>query len=129
MKNGNIEILDLDFEYKLWKNKTTCMLTEVDLFIDRIHILKREHLNLKIDNFILELLNLQHKALKQINNTIRTHEQEIAFYAEDYPILTGHSHYVIHENIRVEMEKVMNRHQNIISEILPKLCYPMDTTQ
>ena len=44
MKEGNIEILDLDFEYKLWKNKLQFYKKELGLMIRRVDILKNQNI-------------------------------------------------------------------------------------
>ena len=129
MKTGNIEILDLDFEYKLWKNKIIFYRSEVDLLYDRLHVLSREQPEWNLEENSKILLEIQLKSIRTIDKQIRTQEQEMAFYAEDYPVNTKHIHYVTHENIRREMDKINYRHSEIMSEIYPVLCYPLSTAK
>lgn len=129
MKHGNIEILDLDFEFKLWKNKLSFLLTEVDLLKDRIHVLTREKVEWEINNKFNILLQIQSNAIRSLEKNIRTQEQEMAFYAEDYPIDTKHIHYTVHENIRLEMDKIIFRHNEIMVDIYPILCYPLSFSE
>ena len=68
MKDGNIEILDLDFEYKLWKNKLHFYLKELELMIDRVEVLKKEHLKFefKLKNF--KIIINQKKSIELVRN-------------------------------------------------------------
>lgn len=126
MKEGKIEILDLDFEYKLWKNKLCCYNKEIELMKHRIESLKQEHPGFNINKKNITILETQLKAVEQVKNRIKTMEQEMAYYAVDYPILTRHSHYVEHEKIRLEMENVYKNHNLIFDQIYPLLCYPLN---
>lgn len=125
MKSGNILILDLDFEYKLWKNKLLFYSREIELLLDRLEVLKREKPSFYLEDEKSETILSQQKAIQGLKNQIKTMEQEMAFYAEDYPINKSHSHYLIHETIRNEMEKLIFRQDEIISSIYPELCYPL----
>jgi hypothetical protein len=127
MKTGNIEILDLDFEYKLWKNKLAFWLTEIELLKDRVHVLSREQPEWVFDNKLMKTMDIQYGAIKEIQNQISTQEQEMAFYSEDYPIDTRHVHYISHEKIRNEVEKLNQRQIDILSDIYPGLSYPLRT--
>lgn len=125
MKSGNIQILDLDFEYKLWKNKLIFFSNEIELLLDRLEVLKREKPSFYIDDSEHETILSQQTAIQHLRNQIKTMEQEMAFYAEDYPINQSHSHYLTHEAIRNEIEKVVIRQDEINSLIYPQLCYPL----
>ncbi len=129
MKNGNIQILDIDFEYKLWKNKLVYYKTEIELMIDRSRVVTREHNEWKLNRKYAVLLTTQLHAVSGLLNQIRTQEQEVALFAKDYPITKKHTHYHVHENMRNEIHKIDNRHTEIIDTIYEKLCYPMSDTE
>ena len=129
MKEGTIEILDLDFEYKLWKNKLAFIRTEIELLQDRVHVLTREQPGWEMDKTHRLFLETHMESARSLENKIRTQEQEMAFYAEDYPISLNHSHYVIHEKIRKEMDKVSFRHGEMLENIYPGLCYPLSSAE
>ena len=57
MKDGNIEILDLDFEYKLWKNKLQFYQKELELMINRVEVLKKEHLKFEFKISFFKICN------------------------------------------------------------------------
>lgn len=125
MKHGNIQILDLDFEYKLWKNKLLFFSNEIELLLDRLEVLKREKPSFYINDSEHEIVLSQQDVVQNLKNKIKTMEQEMAFYAEDYPVNQRHSHYLMHESIRNEIEKVVLRQDEINSLIYPQLCYPL----
>lgn len=128
MKQGFIEILDLDFEYKLWKNDIRYYSEQIRIIEDRLIVLSREHSGWKLDEKSELIVENQKQSIQKINKAILTHEQEIAFYAVDYPITKKHTHYAVHENIRKELKKISFRQNEIISELSSTLSYPVEKT-
>lgn len=126
MKDVKIEILDLDFEYKLWKNKLQFYQKEIVLIKHRIESLKKEHPNFTLKTIYGKTLIEQRKNIELVKTKIRTMEQEMGYYAVDYPILKRHTHYIEHEKIRLEMESVIKTQQLISDQIFPILCYPLN---
>jgi|GEM_PF-1045197 len=126
MKDGNIEILDLDFEYKLWKNKLQFYQKELKLMTRRVEVLEKEHPGFSFDTAYHETLNNQHKEIVLAKNKIKTMEFEMGYYAVDYPISNKHSHYIEHEKIRLVIFKIYNHQQKILKDIYPLLCFPFN---
>lgn len=126
MKDGNIEILDLDFEYKLWKNKLEFYNKELDLLKDRVDVIAKEHPEFKFEEENLITLNKQQESLKSLKNKIKTLEFEMGYYAVDYPISSRHSHYTEHEKIRTDICKINDAQQYILKHIYPTLCFPFN---
>jgi hypothetical protein len=124
MKAGSIQILDLDFEFKLWKNKLYFYQAEIEILNGRMIVLDLEHPEIKIKVNLIELLNRQHSAIKAVLNRIEILEQEMALYAEDYPVNQKHIHVQSHEGIREEMEQVADTQAKINSFVYPELCFP-----
>lgn len=127
MKKGNIQILDLDFEYKLWKNRLMFFESELELLLDRSIVLVHEHREWQMEDTIKKKLQDHLSAVQIIQSRIITQEQEMALYAEDYPIDSQHSHYSVHEGIREEIERVSQQHAVIFSDIYSILCYPISS--
>jgi len=125
MDTKNIEILDLDFEYKLWKNKLHFFKEELDLLRNRFEIIKVETPEFILSEHKVEFMEKQLKEVDRLFNKIKTMEREIAYYAVDYPIDDNHSHYAEHENIRDEMNVINLDQQYIHNNIYPLLCYPI----
>ena len=126
MKDGNIEILDLDFEYKLWKNKLQFYHKEIDLMKRRVEVLEKEQAGFSLNNKNHELLESQLNKIELAKNKIKTMEYEMGYYAVDYPISSKHSHYIEHEKIRLEIGKINKIQQNILDNIYPLLCFPFN---
>lgn len=130
MKDGNIEILDLDFEYKLWKNKLQFYQNELELMKRRVGVLEKEQDGFNFSEKQHIILDKQLEAVEIVKNKIKTMEFEMGYYAVDYPISSKHSHYTEHEKIRIEIKKLNDAQQYILQNIYPLLCYPfnLDTT-
>ncbi|MFC2103958.1 hypothetical protein ACFLS4_01235 [Bacteroidota bacterium] len=126
MKEGNIEILDLDFEYKLWKNKLEFNRKEIKLMKRRVEVLEKEHSGFSFDKKNNEILENQLNEIELAKNKINTMEYEMGYYAVDYPISSKHSHYIEHEKIRLEIEKINDIQQSILHNIYPLLCFPFN---
>ncbi|MBN2485764.1 MAG: hypothetical protein JXB34_07295 [Bacteroidales bacterium] len=124
MKAGTIHILDLDFEFKLWKNRLYHFQSELEIIFSRIFVLTREHPAYKLPDIKLLLLNDQKERARYLLNKIENLEQEMSLYAEDYPINEKHIHYISHEAIRKEMAELDGKQQEIINIVISELCYP-----
>jgi hypothetical protein len=125
MKSGNIQLLDLDFEFKLWKNKILHFKDELAVVFSRILALQKEYEEFSLEKHNTKLLENQEKLLKATESKIITLENEMACYAKDYPINESHAHYVNHENLRSEIRKINLNQVEIGESIIPMLSYPM----
>ena len=126
MKDGNIEILDLDFEYKLWKNKLQFYQIELEQLTSRVEVLKKEHSIFKFEIKHFKNIVKQKESIELVRNKIITMEFEMAHYAVDYPISSKHLHYIEHEKIRLEIERINSNQQDILKNIYPLLCFPLN---
>lgn len=124
MKSGHIQILDLDFEYKFWKNKLYFYQSEIEIIKGRIQVLSLEVNNFDPGEENLKVLEMQQNTIKSQLNKINTLEEEMALYAEDYPIDNKHSHYLAHVKVKDDIEKISNRQDEILSNLLPVLIQP-----
>lgn len=124
MKSGNIQILDLDFEYKFWKNKLYFYQSEIEILKGRIHVLKLEISDFNPGTKNLNMLETQQESIKMQLNIINTLEEEMALYAEDYPIDYKHSHYLAHLKVKDNIENISERQNLILSNLLPILSQP-----
>lgn len=125
MKSGKIQLLDLDFEYKLWKNKILFYQAELEILNARIIVLTKEFEDFALEKEDEKLLKVQKDSLIIVEKKISTLENEMSLYAQDYPINVTHTHYLNHEGIRVEMKKIILRQVEVTESIIPALCYPM----
>ncbi len=121
MKNGNILLLDLEFEHKLWKRRLELFISEVDLFIRYNQLLPKER-GWKTLNSIQLLALEEHKEnLNKLINTIETKEEELKFYNKDFPITEDHEYFQEHIELRQENEQIMNIHLDRAHNILNKI--------
>ncbi len=121
MKKGNVFLLDLEFEYKLWKKRLELFIRELRFFCDRndeVRLLKgRKELEaLKIDAIMVH-----RKALETLLNRIKVQEQELQYYNKDFPITEMHQYFVDHIELRDQMQRILNEHLQISDELLNDL--------
>ncbi|WP_430811231.1 MULTISPECIES: hypothetical protein [unclassified Carboxylicivirga] len=121
MKGGHINLIDLDFEYKIWKNR-------IELFINEIQILKNRNEEVKNEDFIGELntvelmvLDEHSDQLKKLSNRIKVQEHELQFYNKDFPITQGHQYFVEHEALRQKMENISKLHFRRVADLINAL--------
>lgn len=122
MKSGYIQILDLDFEYKLWKNRLHFYFSEIEIIEGRIHVLSKEIKGFSLKSDKTELLSFQKQAVKSLLNQIEILEQEMALYAEDYPIDEKHVHSITHNKLKTEMNALTVSQNALMCSIFPELC-------
>lgn len=121
MKNGKINLVDLDFEYKMWKNR-------ILLFIKEIHLLKERNEEVKTEKFIEELntvelmvLDEHVEQLQKLSNRIKVQENEMQFYNKDFPITTEHKYYLEHTELRKQMDGISKVHLNRVEDLITAL--------
>ncbi len=121
MKGGHINLIDLDFEYKLWKNR-------LKLFINEIEILKERNEEVKDEKYITELntvelmvLDEHSEQLKKLENRIKVQENELQFYNKDFPITEGHQYYKDHELLRTKMGDISKVHFYRVDDLIKAL--------
>ncbi|MCK5703849.1 MAG: hypothetical protein KAI29_21975, partial [Cyclobacteriaceae bacterium] len=98
MKKDLISIPDLDFEYKLWKNRIAFYAEEIKLFKARLSSLKIEFSqDVEME---IELLAALNKEVNIVLSEIKIQEEEMSYFSIDYPIQKSHSHYLNHKSLQ-----------------------------
>ena len=115
MKKDLISIPDLDFEYKLWKNRIAFYAEEIKLFKARLSSLKIEY-NQEVEAE-LELLILLKKKVDLVLSEIKIQEEEISYYSDDYPINKSHSHYLNHKALQKKKNNLSMEFIKLIKKI------------
>jgi hypothetical protein len=111
----NISIPELDFEYKLWKNR-------LDYFENELHVYRARLLSVKLDagsiagQYIKPLKELIIN-IHTLKKEIQLHEEEMAHFKKDYPIDHQHDHYRDFVDIRTKIGDFTTRYNEIIKEI------------
>ncbi|WP_010662735.1 hypothetical protein [Marinilabilia salmonicolor] len=114
MKEGKIHLIDLDFEYKMWKNHLEWFLRDLKIIRERNNEIAggkgKKELN-AVEEMILDEWEDQ---IKKMTGRIKTQEQELQYYNKDFPITPDHQYFDEHLELRQRMEKLSN---NIIAKI------------
>jgi hypothetical protein len=110
-----ISIPELDFDYKLLKNRLRFYEQEVQIYLARLLSMKVQHQSLS-DRFITELKEMVGD-IQSLNKEIQLHEEEIAFYKKDYPINFQHQHYRDLVGIREKFGKLTKSYQDLVDQI------------
>lgn len=99
-----ISIPEIDFEYKLWKNALEFYERELTIYRNRILAAKVDD-TLLTNDFLNEIRELILK-ISSLKKEIVFHEEEIGCFKKDYPINRGHEHYMIHEALKDDLERL-----------------------
>ncbi len=121
MKNGSIQLMDLELEHILWKKRLELFINEVDLMVSQNNKLpverKKDSLN------PIELLALEeHKDnLIKLKSRIDIKEQELKFYNKDFPITFDHEYYKDHLELRQKNHQLQEIHLDRIRDIIKEI--------
>jgi hypothetical protein len=115
MEKKLISIPDLDFEYKLWKNRISFYANEIKLVKARLAALKLEF-DLEVESEI-ELLKLLNREVDVTLSEIKIQEEEITCFSDDYPINKNHSHYLNHKSLQQKKNDLSMEFIKLIKKI------------
>jgi hypothetical protein len=121
MKGGHIHLIDLDFEYKLWKTRLELFVREVDIL--RVRNVEIENRPAKDRLNVVELMVLDdHQAqIEKFLNRIVTQEQELQYYNKDFPINRTHQFFADHLVLRRKMAEITRVHYEKMDDIIKEL--------
>ncbi len=121
MKGGKINMIDLDFEYKLWKNRLNLFVREIEILRHRNEEVKDEPLIAELNTVELMVLDEHTDQLKKLMNRIKVQESELQFYNKDFPITQSHQYYQEHQSLRTKMEDISNVHFYRVADLIKAL--------
>lgn len=121
MKQGNILLVDLEFEYKLWKKRLELFIRELRFFCDRNDELRLLNGRKELEAMKIDALMAHRKMLETLLNRIKVQEQELQYYNKDFPITEMHQYFVDHIELRDQMQRTINDHMQITEELLNDL--------
>ncbi len=121
MKQGNILLVDLEFEYKLWKKRLELFIRELRFFCDRNDELRLLNGRKELEAKKIDALMAHRKMLETLLNRIKVQEQELQYYNKDFPITEMHQYFVDHIELRDQMQRTINDHMQITEELLNDL--------
>lgn len=115
--------MDLEFEYKMWKNHIDWFLQDLKIVRERNDELKRglsrDGLN-EVEEMILEEYESQ---LERMQKRIQTQEREMQYYNKDFPVTPKHQYVVEHLDLRRQMEKLSGEVIDKISDLIKELSF------
>lgn len=113
--NSKVSIPDLDFEYKLWKNRLNHFIREAKIYISRLQAIKTEtpELTYALLRAFEKITDTAHALYKEIE----VHEDEMAYYKKDYPIDKNHQHYIDHEQIRAQFSRLVQQYETLVDRM------------
>ena len=117
MKKGDVYLMDLDFEYKLWKNRLDCFLKEIDIVKARNTEMTKYHPAKDMNTVEIMVLEEHEAQLHHLLNKIKVQEQELQYYNKDFPITQTHEYMSIHMKIRNKMEQMCALHLDKLDDI------------
>lgn len=96
MKKGNVFLLDLEFEYRLWKKRLELFMRELRIFCDRNDEVRLMKGRKELEALKIDAIMVHRKALETLLNRIKVQEQELQYYNKDFPITEMHQYFVDH---------------------------------
>ena len=117
MKNGKINLVDLDFEYKIWKNRLTLFVQEIDILKNRNEEVKTEEYIDELNMVELMVLDEHIDQLKKLINRIKVQENEMQYYNKDFPITNDHKYFKEHELLRKQMNSISKVHLTRVADL------------
>ena len=121
MKSGYINLVDLDFEYKIWKLRLEHFINEMSVVKERNEEVKGERSIDELTSKELVHINKHSEELELTLNRIKVQEQELHFYNKDFPITQKHQFYTEHEIIRGRVEEVSKKHIDFLNRLMRDL--------
>ncbi len=118
MKNGFIELIDLELECKIWKERLKLFIKEAGILLQR-NSNNYLYTNKPILNQI-EVLSIKEHIAKMTNiiNRIVVKEQELKFYNKDFPVTRQHEYYSEHIELRRDNDRILQIHIDIMNEVI-----------
>lgn len=121
MKKGDVNLMDLDYEYKLWKNRLDCYIREIRLIKDRNRDVADNKPGKELNSVEMMVLEEHESQLNQLLNRIKVQEQEMQFYNKDFPITHVHEYVTEHQKIRGKINRLCTIHLERVDDLINEL--------
>ncbi len=121
MKKGDVNLMDLDYEYKLWKNRLDCYIREIRLIKDRNRDVAASKPGKELNSVEMMVLEEHESQLNQLINRIKVQEQEMQFYNKDFPITHVHEYVAEHQKIRSKTNRLCIIHLERVDDLINEL--------
>lgn len=121
MKKGDVNLKDLDYEYKLWKNRLDCYIREIRLINERNREVARNKPGHELNDVEMIVLEEHESQLSQLLNRIKVQEQEMQFYNKDFPVTHEHEYVTEHQKIREKINRLCSIHTERVDDLINEL--------
>ncbi len=121
MKKGDVNLIDLEYEYKLWKNRLDGYIREVKIIKDRNREVYETRPGKELNSVEMMVLEEHESQLNQLLNRIKVQEQEMQFYNKDFPVTHEHEYVVEHQKIRGKISRLCAIHLERVDDLINEL--------
>lgn len=121
MKEGKIHLVDLDFEYKMWKNHIDLFLRDLRIIRDRNEEIADGLRHVELNTVEEIIIDEYEQQLKKMLGRIKTQEQELQYYNKDFPVTPDHQYVKEHLVLRARMESMTDEVIAKISDLIEEL--------
>jgi len=121
MKEGKIHLVDLDFEYKMWKNHIEWFLRDLKIIRDRNEEIAGGLGHGELNTVEEMIIDEYEQQLKKMQGRIKTQEQELQYYNKDFPVTSDHQYVKEHMELRDKAEQLSNEVIAKISDLINEL--------
>ncbi len=121
MKNGSIQLMDIELEHILWKKRLDLFVTEVNLMISHNQKLPEERKKDALNSIELLALEEHRDNLTKLKSRIGIKEQELKFYNKDFPITEDHEYFIDHLELRQKNHQLLDIHLDRIRDIIKEI--------
>lgn len=116
----NINLRDLEFENKVWKNKLEYLIREISIYIHHLEAFQfelKESISEPLLQESLIELNENNSSANSLMKKAIVQEEEIPMYIKDFPIDQHHELYTEHQALESEMSEFYETHKQCIHAI------------
>ncbi len=121
MKNGSIQLMDIELEHILWKKRLDLFVSEVNLMISHNQKLPEERKKDALNSIELLALEEHKDNLIKLKSRIDIKEQELKFYNKDFPITEDHEYFKDHLELRQKNHQLLDIHLDRIRDIIKEI--------
>jgi len=120
----DINVRDLEFENKVWKNKLDYLINELQILIHHIASYQKEAADTIMEPLMEEGVKELKVCLQQseaLKKRVLLQEEEILLYIKDFPIDRQHELFKEHQAIALDITDYYRKHKERISLIKQSL--------
>ncbi len=121
MKKGEVKLIDLSFEFKLWKNRLKSYIKDTEIIKTRNQELTKSNKDKALNAVEVMVLEDHKSQLTDLLKLITIQEQEIQYYNKDFPLAASHEYITTHNKMRCKISQLCNIHTERINDLITAL--------